>query len=267
LSQKSLFLKNFGELRPLQWVQATDISVAQALEIQMKKKMLVIGGIAAATLLVGGWALAQSADHGHGGMRGMGMGMHGQMGQGTPGQMGQGMRGQMGPGMRGQMGPGMMMGMMGGNATASELGGLHEMFGNHDKIKRTVANLPDGIRTVTESDDPETAATIKKHVAEMGKRVEEGRDPGLPIETPALHAIFRDKDKIKTTYETTEKGVIVVQTSTDATAVKALQDHAAEVTDLAQRGMVAAHEAMMKNGGGMMGRGMRGAMNGPQHEH
>jgi hypothetical protein len=76
-------------------------SVAQALEIQMKKKMLVIGGIAAATLLVGGWALAQSAGHGPGGMRGMGMGMHGQMGPGMHGQMGPGMQGQMGPGMHG----------------------------------------------------------------------------------------------------------------------------------------------------------------------
>lgn len=230
----------------------------------MKKKTLVIGGIAAASLLVGGWALAQSGGDGPVGMRGMGMGMHGQMGPGTQGQRGQG--------MRGQMGPGMMMGMMGGNATASERSDLHDLFANHDKINRSVANLPDGIRTVTESDDPEVAATIQKHVAEMGKRVEEGRDPNLPIETPALHAIFQNKDKIKTAYEATEKGIIVVQTSTDATTVKALQDHAAEVTDLAQRGMVAVHEAMMKNGGGMMGRGMmgrgmRGAMNDPQHQH
>ncbi len=240
----------------------------------MKNKTLLIAGIAATVLLAGGWALAQSGDHGPGGMHGMGMGMQGHMGQGMQGQMRQGMRGQMGPGMRGEMGPGMrgqmgpgMMRMMGGNATASELGDLHEMFDNHEKIKRSVTNLPDGIRTVTESDDPQVAATIKKHVAEMGKRVEEGRDPGLPIETPALHAIFRHKDKIKTAYETTEKGVIVVQTSADATAVKALQDHAAEVTDLARRGMVAAHEAMMKNGGGMMGRGMRGAQNDQQHRH
>ena len=58
----------------------------------MKKKLLVIGGIAAGTLLVGGWALAQSAGHGHVGMRGMGMGMQGQMGPG--------MRSEMGPGMR-----------------------------------------------------------------------------------------------------------------------------------------------------------------------
>jgi hypothetical protein len=226
----------------------------------MKKKALLFAGIATATLLVGGWALAQSGEHGPGGMRGMGMGMHGQMGQGTQGQMGQGMRGQMGPSMMG-------MGMMGGNATMGERSDIHDLLTDHDQIKRTVTNLPDGIRTVTESDDPQVAATIKKHVADMGKRVEEGRDPGLPIESPALHAIFRDKDKIKTAYETIEKGIVVVQTSTDATAVKALQDHAAEVTDLAQRGMVAAHEAMMKNGGGMMGRGMRGAMNDQQHQH
>ena len=233
----------------------------------MKKKVLVIGGFVAATLLVGGWALAQSAGHGPGGMRGMGMGMHGQMGRGVHGPMGQGMRGQLGSGMMG-MGAG-MMGMNGGSATMDERRDIHGLLFNHDRVKRTVTNLPDGIRTVTESDDPEVAATIKKHVADMGKRVEEGRDPGLPIESPALHSIFRDKDKIKTTYETTEKGIVVVQTSTDATAVKALQDHAAEVTDLAQRGMVAAHEAMMKNGGGMMGRGMnmRGAMAEPQHQH
>ncbi len=222
----------------------------------MKKTVLVIGGIAAASILVGGWALAQSAGHGPGsfGPGGFGpggmMGMRGQMGPGMHGKMGPGMRGQIGPGTTG-MGPG-MMGMSHGSATMSEHNDIRELFFNHDRIKRTVTNLPDGIRTVTESDDPQVAATIKKHVADMGQRVEEGRDPGLPIETPALHSIFRDKDKIKSTYETTEKGVIVVQTSTDARAVKALQDHAAEVSDLARRGMAAAHEAMMKNGGGMM---------------
>ena len=168
--------------------------------------------------------------------------------------MGPGMHGQMGPGMRGQMGSRMMgmgPGMMEGSATMDERSDIHDLFFNHDRIKRTVTNLPDGIRTVTESDDPQIVEVIKKHVAEMGQRVEEGRDPGLPIETPALHAIFRNKDKIKSTYEVTKKGVVVVQTSTDPITVKALQDHAAEVSELAQRGMVAAHEAMMRNGGMM----------------
>lgn len=247
----------------------------------MKKKALLIGGIAVTTLLVGGWALAQSTGHGPNGFGTGGMmGMRGQMNAGMHGEMGQGMRGQVAPNMHGQMGQGMRgqkrhgmtgkgSGMMGmhGNATAGEHGDIRDLFFNHDRIKRTVTNLPDGIRTVTESDDPQVAEILKRHVAEMGKRVEQGRDPGLPIESPALRSIFQNKDKIKSAYEVTEKGVTVIQTSTDPTTVKALQDHAAEVTDLAKRGMVAAHEAMMKNGGGMMGRGMRGASADQQHQH
>jgi hypothetical protein len=221
----------------------------------MTKKALVIGGIAAIALLVGGWAFAQSPGHGPGGMHGMGPDMHGQMGRNMHG---------MGAGMMG-MGPG-MMGMHGGSATMEERRDIHELLFNHESIKRSVTNLPDGIRTVTESDDPQLAETIKTHVAQMGQRVEEGRDPDLPMETPALRSIFRNKDKIKSAYEVTEKGVIVVQTSTDALAVKALQDHAAEVSDLARRGMVAAHEAMMRNGGGMM-RGMRGDMGRRHNQH
>lgn len=216
----------------------------------MKKKTLVIGAIATAAVVVGGFALAQSRPHGPGGF-------------GPPFMHGEGFSG-MGPGMMQRMGPRMGPGMMGmnhGSATMAEHNDIRELFFNHDRIKRTVTNLPNGIRTVTESDDPQVAEVIKKHVVEMGRRVDEGRDPGLPIESPALHSIFRDKDKIKSTYEVTEKGIIVVQTSTDASAVKALQDHAAEVSDLARRGMVAVQEAMMKNGGGMMhGPTMRGPL-------
>lgn len=227
----------------------------------MKKKVLVIGGIAAATLLAGGWAFAQSTGHGPGGMRGMGPGMHGQMGPGMHGQMGPGMHGRMGAGGMG------MMGMGHGSATPTEMDEIHGMLLNHDRIKRTVTNLPNGIRTVTESDDPEIAATIASHVAGMGKRVKEGRDPDLPIQSPTLKIIFKNRDKITTTYESTPKGIVVVQTSDDAETVAALQKHAAEVTDLANRGMVAAHETMMKNAQTRMGQGAGGALAEPQHQH
>jgi hypothetical protein len=128
-----------------------------------------------------------------------------------------------------------------------------------------VTNLPNGIRTLTESDDAQVAGWIKTHAASMRGRVDAGDDPGLPIETPSLHAIFRDKDKIRTTMETTEKGVAVVQTSDDPDTVAALQTHAAEVSDLVKGGMAALHTAMMRNGGGMMHGGMMGGsgMHGP----
>lgn len=149
------------------------------------------------------------------------------------------------------VGHGMGRGMMGAGSNAAatgEMDVIHELIINHDRISRTVSNLPDGIRTVTESDDPRIAKFIKEHVASMGQRVSAGDDPNLPIESPALHAIFKNKDKITTTVETTEKGIIVVQTSADKETVVALQQHASEVTALVQDGMLAVRTAMMKNG-------------------
>lgn len=141
-----------------------------------------------------------------------------------------------------------MMGASANSASTAEMDIIHELIANHDLIKRTVTNLPDGIRTVTESDDPRVAAFIKQHVAAMGERVRTQRDPGLPIESDALRAIFRNYDKIKTSVETTEKGVIVNQTSNDPETVAVLQQHASEVSELVRDGMLAVRAAMMRNG-------------------
>jgi hypothetical protein len=153
--------------------------------------------------------------------------------------------GGMGAGMKG------MMGMTHDSATMALAAASHQLVMDHDRITRTVVNLPNGIRTVTESDDPRVAASIKDHVTTTVQRVEKGADPGLPMESPALRAIFRLNDKVRTTTETTAKGVVVIQTSDDSATVVALQTHAAEVSDLVKGGMAAMHAAMMKNG--MMG--------------
>ena len=137
-------------------------------------------------------------------------------------------------------------------ATMALMGDIHELFVNHERITRTVTNRPDGIRTVTESADPRVAQLLREHVSDMGRRVEAGDDPGLPIESEALRAIFQNYDKIHTTIESTATGVVVTQTSTDRNMVAALQQHAAEVTDFVKDGMAAMHAAMMRNRGGMM---------------
>jgi hypothetical protein len=86
------------------------------------------------------------------------------------------------------MGPGMRV--MGHDpSTMAEMGVIHELVVNHHRIKRTVTNLPDGIRTVTESNDPQIAKMIKDHVASMDQRVSAKSDPGLPMESPALKTI------------------------------------------------------------------------------
>lgn len=151
-----------------------------------------------------------------------------------------------GRGMRG-------MGQAHDSATAAQMRVIHELVVNHDRISRTVTNLPNGVRTVTESNDARLARLIKEHVVKMDVRVRAGDDPGLPMESPALHAIFLGKDRVVTTIDTTARGAVVVQTSADSAIVAALQQHAAEVTDLVKRGMDAMHDAMMKNNPAMGG--------------
>jgi hypothetical protein len=155
------------------------------------------------------------------------------------------------------MGPGMMMPGMGGPMAgrmghgdasfADDMRLVHAMLFDHDKIKRTVANLPDGIRTVTESDDPAVARAIKTHVASMEKRLGDGKI--FNLFSPTLPVLFENKDKIKTAVETTDRGSIVTQTTGDAKVIAALQAHAAEVSELARDGMA----AMMRSARASMG--------------
>lgn len=150
-----------------------------------------------------------------------------------------------GPGMR-------MMGMRHDSTTMAEMAIVHELIRNHDRITRTVTNLPDGIRTVTESTDSSLAKQIRLHVVAMAARVANRDDPGLPMESSALRAIYRSGTDVRTTIDTTALGAVVVQTSTDSATVAALQQHAAEVTELVRRGMAAMHDAMMRTRGQMM---------------
>ena len=162
----------------------------------------------------------------------------------------------------GGMGPGMMMqgmgGPMGGPMAGAAHGDasfhddmqlVHAMLFDHEKIKRSVTNLPDGIRTVTGSDDPGVARSINAHVARMEKRLNEGRL--FNLFSPTLPVLFENKDKIKTVVEMTEKGSTVAQTSADPKVVAALQAHAIEVSELARDGMAAMMRGMRAN---MVGR-------------
>jgi len=164
-----------------------------------------------------------------------------------PGGMGhgmmlmQGMR--HGPGSGGMQHGHPMAGMHSGDAAfQADMQLVQQMLAGHDKIKRSVENLPDGIRTVTESDDPQVAQALKAHVASMEQRLKDGRIFNLFSST--LPVLFDNKDKIKTTVEMTERGAIVTQASADAKVAAALQAHAGEVDELARDGMAAMMRGM-----------------------
>ena len=168
----------------------------------------------------------------------------------------------MGPGMHETMhgagpgGHGPMAGAVGmltrqDAGSAADMALVHDLVMNHAKIRRTVTNLPDGIRTVTESDDPTAAQAIKAHVASMSQRLMDGREFNMFSTT--LQVLFENREKIESVVEVTEKGSVVTRTSADAKVVAALQAHAAEVTDLAREGPRAMRRGMMSR----MATGMR----------
>ncbi len=139
-----------------------------------------------------------------------------------------------------------MPGLRGENATPEESAELAVMFRNFETITREVTNLPNGIRTVTRSSDEEVMNQLVSHVFGMIRRVEEKDDPEIIIQSRTLDIFFQRGDKIETEIELTDEGIVVTQTSQDTELVAALQEHAAEVTDMADRGMEAVHEMMMQ---------------------
>ena len=125
-----------------------------------------------------------------------------------------------------------------------EVAELRALFENHAELTRRVENLPNGIRTVTETENSELRDALASHIMSMFLRVDEKRDPEIPIQSPTLDILFEKSESIVTEMEYTATGVAIVQTSSDPEVVTALQVHAAEVSDLALRGMQSAHEAM-----------------------
>jgi hypothetical protein len=139
-----------------------------------------------------------------------------------------------------------MPGLRGANATPEESAELAVMFRNFETITRDVTNLPNGIHTVTRSLDEDVMDQLVSHVFGMIGRVEDNDDPEIIIQSRTLDIFFERGDEIETEIELTDEGIVVIQTSEDPELIAALQEHAAEVTDLADRGMAAVHEKMMQ---------------------
>ena len=137
---------------------------------------------------------------------------------------------------------GMMSGsMMGGGMMSGESSGdmqmVMQLFEHHSQIRRTVEAIPGGIRTVTESDDPQVAALLQAHVASMYQRVDQGRVFSMISRT--LPTMFRNASRYRRHMTATPKGVAIEETSKDPKMVAVLREHAREVTGFVNEGMSA----------------------------
>ncbi|MCA9018842.1 MAG: hypothetical protein KDA74_01765, partial [Planctomycetaceae bacterium] len=68
------------------------------------------------------------------------------------------------------------------------------LLANHQKIKREVQELPNGVQTLTESGDPQVAAKIREHVYWMKERIE--KQQPIRMRDPLFAELFKHAGQI-----------------------------------------------------------------------
>lgn len=119
---------------------------------------------------------------------------------------------------------------------------FHTLLSNRDQIQRQIKLLPNGIETLTETDNPQLRTILVQHVQSMKKRVEQVRP--IHLRDPLFAALFRNAKKVSMMKVTaTQKGVHVIETSNDPLTVKLIQAHARVVSLFIKNG----HQEVHKN--------------------
>ena len=117
---------------------------------------------------------------------------------------------------------------------------FHTLLRHHDQIQRELTQLPDGIRSLTTSANPEIVGLLHDHVPAMHHRLEENF--GLRFWDPAFPEIFAQREKVRMEVTLVLHGVLVEETSEDPNVVTLIQAHGAVVSLFVQRGFAQARE-------------------------
>lgn len=143
---------------------------------------------------------------------------------------------------------------------------IHTLLNRHEAITRKVEMTARGYVAVTESDDPEVVAALRRHVKQMEERLESGLrvrrwDPAFA----EYVAHYRDIDH---TFKATARGVRMTVKGRTPEAVQVAQNHARVVSEFAELGWAGhdrEHPAVLRKeqgqaspGSGAGGRGGRG---------
>lgn len=170
----------------------------------------------------------------------------GALGLGSVVGVGYAMRGMLEPTrIRLANGPGMM------GVDPADMSRYMDMFNRHNEISRVVDEIPDGVRTTTESNSPDLVAQLQAHVSSMYSHVGQGAE--VMCMSQSLPTLFRNAGGYRRQLTFTARGVVAEETSDDPALVQAIRAHAQEVSGFVRDGMPAMMRGMM--GGGMMGPG------------
>src|SRR6478609_10650729 len=135
-------------------------------------------------------------------------------------------------------GPGGMMGV-----SAADMQLYMDMFARHNEIRRTVEEIPGGVRTTTESDSPDLAALLHQHVPSMYSHLDQGGE--IMCMSQSLPTLFRRASDYHRQITLTPTGVVAVEIADDPNLTQAIRAHAREVSGFVADGMPAMMQGMM----------------------
>ena len=133
-------------------------------------------------------------------------------------------------------------GMM-GNVSTADMNIYMDMFNRHTELKRTVEQIPGGVRTTTESDSSDVVAQLQAHVSDMYGHLNQNSE--VTCMSQSLPTLFSHAKEYQRLLTITAKGVQVTETSSDPALTQAIREHAQEVTGFVQEGMPAMMRGMM----------------------
>jgi hypothetical protein len=143
-------------------------------------------------------------------------------------------------------GPGMF-----GGTNSMDMSTYMDMFSRHTEFRRSVEDIPGGVRTTTESDSPDLVAQLQGHVSTMYSHLEQRSE--VMCMSQSLPTLFARASDYQRQISFTPKGIVAVETAGDPDLTLAIRAHAREVTGFVDDGMPAMMNGMMGNG--MMGTG------------
>ncbi len=129
------------------------------------------------------------------------------------------------------------------------------LFARHTEIRRTVTEIPGGVRATTESDSPDLAARLQAHVSDVYTRLDRGIAVMGAATSATLPTLVANAFNYRRRLTLTPTGIAIEETSDDPALVQVIRDHAREVSGFVADGMPAGMSAMM----GAMGPGGMGA--------
>ena len=145
-------------------------------------------------------------------------------------------------GRLGGQGAGSGGGMMGA-ATRADMSSYMDLFDRHTEIRRTVEQVPGGVRTTTESEDPALAARLQAHVSSMYGHLRQGQE--VQCMSDSLPLLFHNAGRYQRRLTLTANGVSVTETSSNPRVMQAIRAHAREITGFVDEGMPAMMRGMM----------------------